>query len=85
VTAPRAGDMPEIMTVPEAAAYLGIGRSAAYEAARRGQLPTLRLGRKLRVSRAAVERALLEGRRAAAGDHHVSDGPATSEKDPDTR
>jgi excisionase family DNA binding protein len=77
--------MPEIMTVPEAAAWLGIGRSAAYEAARRGQLPTLRLGRKLRVSRAAVEHALLEGRRAAAGDHQVSGGPAISGKDPDTR
>ena len=37
------------VTVEEAAAILGIGRSAAYEAARRGQLPTRRLGRKLHV------------------------------------
>lgn len=35
------------ITVEEAAAILGIGRSAAYEAARRGQLPTRRLGRRL--------------------------------------
>jgi excisionase family DNA binding protein len=35
------------ITVDEAAALLGIGRSAAYEAARRGQLPTRRLGRRL--------------------------------------
>ena len=35
------------ITVEEAAAVLGIGRSAAYEAARRGQLPTRRLGRRL--------------------------------------
>lgn len=35
--------------VAEAADLLGIGRSAAYEAARRGQLPTLRLGRRLLV------------------------------------
>jgi len=35
------------ITVEEAAALLGIGRTAAYEAARRGQLPTRRLGRRL--------------------------------------
>ncbi|MEO7572195.1 MAG: helix-turn-helix domain-containing protein [Acidimicrobiales bacterium] len=37
------------ITVEEAASLLGIGRSAAYEAARRGQLPTRRLGRRLLV------------------------------------
>ena len=35
------------ITVEEAASLLGIGRTAAYEAARRGQLPTRRLGRRL--------------------------------------
>ncbi len=35
------------ITVEEAAELLGIGRSAAYEAARRGQLPTRRLGRRI--------------------------------------
>jgi excisionase family DNA binding protein len=35
------------ITVEEAARLLGIGRSAAYDAARRGQLPTRRLGRRL--------------------------------------
>lgn len=34
-------------TVDEAAKILGLGRSAAYEAARRGQLPTRRLGRRI--------------------------------------
>ena len=37
------------LTVEEAATVLGLGRSAAYEAARRGQLPTRRLGRRLLV------------------------------------
>jgi excisionase family DNA binding protein len=32
------------ITVSEAAALLGIGRTAAYEAARHGELPTRRLG-----------------------------------------
>ena len=35
------------LTIEEAATLLGLGRSAAYEAARRGQLPTRRLGRRL--------------------------------------
>jgi excisionase family DNA binding protein len=35
------------ITIPEAAELLGIGRSAAYECARRGEIPTLRLGARL--------------------------------------
>ena len=50
------------ITVEEAASLLGIGRSAAYEAARRGQLPTRRLGRRLLVP----VPALLEWLRAPA-------------------
>lgn len=37
------------ISVEEAAELLGIGRTAAYQAARRGQLPTCRLGRRLLV------------------------------------
>lgn len=37
------------LTVEEAATVLGIGRSAAYEAARQGELPTRRIGRRLLV------------------------------------
>jgi excisionase family DNA binding protein len=37
------------ISVEEAAEFVGIGRSAAYEAARTGQLPTRRLGRRLLV------------------------------------
>lgn len=36
-------------TVPEAGQALGIGRDAAYAAAARGEIPTLSLGRTLRV------------------------------------
>jgi excisionase family DNA binding protein len=35
------------VTVEEAAIILGLGRSAAYEAARRGDIPTGRLGRRI--------------------------------------
>ena len=37
--------MARTMTVPKAGEVLGIGRSAAYEAARRGDIPTIRIGR----------------------------------------
>ncbi len=49
------------MTVEEAARELGIGRGLAYELARRGELPTLRLGRRLIVPVAALERLLATG------------------------
>ena len=35
------------LTVEETALLLGVGRSVAYEAARRGELPARRLGRRL--------------------------------------
>jgi len=44
-------DLPELLRVEEAAAYLGIGRGLAYELARRGELPSVRLGRLLRIKR----------------------------------
>ena len=46
------------LTVEEACKRLGIGRSLGYELARQGQLPTLRLGRKLVVPAAALQRML---------------------------
>ena len=49
----------QTLTVEEAAAMLGIGRTLAFELARRGELPgVIRLGRRLVVSRAALDRAL---------------------------
>jgi excisionase family DNA binding protein len=51
-------------TVEEAAQVLGIGRNAAYDAAKRGELPTIRIGRRLLVPSAALDR-LLEGATSA--------------------
>jgi excisionase family DNA binding protein len=48
------------MTVEAAARELGISRNTAYECARNGQIPTVRLGRRLLVPRAALE-AMLRG------------------------
>lgn len=53
-------------TVDEAAARLGIGRNAAYEAIKRGELPALKIGRRIVVPRAAFERLLAGDRSPAA-------------------
>ncbi len=42
-------EYPVTITVEAAAELVGMSRSAAYRAAARGQLPTVRLGRRLRV------------------------------------
>jgi excisionase family DNA binding protein len=46
------------VSVEEAAKWVGLGRSAAYEAARRGELPVLRFGRSLRVPTALLRQML---------------------------
>jgi excisionase family DNA binding protein len=48
------------VTVPEAAKLLGVSRMTAYTAVRDGTIPSLRIGRRLLVPRAALER-LLDG------------------------
>ena len=54
---PRPEDRPT-MSIEEAGSALGLGRSAAYEAARRGELPTIRFGRRKVVPTAALRRLL---------------------------
>jgi len=49
---------PRTISVPEAGRWLGLGRNAAYEAARRGEIPVLRFGKRIRVSVVALERML---------------------------
>jgi excisionase family DNA binding protein len=55
------------MTVAEAAVALGIGRTLAYEAVRRGEIPTIRVGRRILVPLAAI-RQLVEDGSLHAGD-----------------
>ena len=53
------------MSVPDAGRlYFGLSRNSSYEAAARGEIPTIRIGRKIRVPIAALERML-----DAAGTH----------------
>ena len=46
------------LTVEQAAALLGISRGLAYELVARGELPSLRLGRRIVVPRKALDELL---------------------------
>jgi excisionase family DNA binding protein len=48
------------LDVPAAGKLLGLSREAAYDAVRRGEIPTIRIGRRLLVPRARLMR-LLDG------------------------
>ncbi|KAA1427869.1 helix-turn-helix domain-containing protein [Nocardioides antri] len=58
-----------------AASLLGVGRSVAYEAAERGDLPSLRIGHRIVVPTAALLRML--GAQALAD---LDDAPATGSR-----
>lgn len=45
---------PKLLSVPEAAALLGVPAGYAYALARRGEIPTVRFGKYVRVSAAAL-------------------------------
>ncbi len=47
-------ELPELLFVEEAAAWLGIGKTLAYELVKRGDLPSIKLGRLVRVKRDGI-------------------------------
>jgi excisionase family DNA binding protein len=47
-------DLPDVLTVDEAARLLRISRGLAFEAARRGDIPTIRIGRRILVPTEAL-------------------------------
>ncbi|RWD33363.1 MAG: DNA-binding protein [Mesorhizobium sp.] len=46
------------ITIVEAAHRLGIGRNQAYEAAKRGEIPSIKIGKRLLVPKAAFDKLL---------------------------
>jgi len=54
------------LSVPEAGErYFGLSRNASYEAAKRGEIPTIKIGGRIFVPIVAMERLLL-------GEHQVA-------------
>ena len=46
------------LTVEETAEILGVSRTFAYEAVRRGEIPSVRIGRRILIPKVALERLL---------------------------
>ncbi len=72
------------MTVEEAAVALGISRASAYEAVGRGEIPCIRIGRRILIPKVALERLLNAGGaeveetssdNASTGDGSLPSGP----------
>ena len=57
------------LTVDETARCLGIGRNSAYEAIARGEIPVIKVGKRLLVPKAALEVLLAAGQSKKNGDN----------------
>lgn len=57
----------KLLKVPEAAARLNLGRSHTYALLERGALPSIRIGRALRIPEAALEDFIRRNTRYPAG------------------
>jgi excisionase family DNA binding protein len=63
-------DLPPVLTVEEAAKVLRISRGSAYESVRAGGIPSIRIGRTIRVPRQALLSMLGEQENLAGEDAH---------------
>ncbi len=54
-----------VYDVPEAGALLGLTRNGSYEAAKRGDIPTIRIGGLIKVPKAAFHRMLEQPAKAS--------------------
>jgi len=57
------------LTVEETAKILGVGRNSAYEAIARGEIPVVKVGKRLLVPKAALETLLAAGQSNKNGDN----------------
>jgi excisionase family DNA binding protein len=55
----RFDELPDLLSVEDARAYVGVGRSTIYDLIRRKELASVRFGRLIRIPRASLERYLL--------------------------
>jgi excisionase family DNA binding protein len=70
------------VTVEEAGRMLGIGRGTAYQAAKSGEIPTIRIGTRLLVPRAQINRMLgLENSESPAGQPDSREDTARARRD----
>ena len=55
-------DLPEILTVQETAKYLRLPRSTAYELVKQGVIPSVKLGRQIRILKSAIINMFQQGK-----------------------
>jgi len=73
-----------VCSVPEAGRLVGLGRDGSYEAARRGDLPTIQIGKLLKVPLAMMEKKLgLEPGTLTSRKHETDDAPSTAREQSD--
>src|SRR4051794_3938031 len=74
---------PLTYSVVKAAELLGVGRNQAYEAVRTGEIPSIRIGKRILVPRIALENLLKEaasGRTEKAAEHIRQSSKPTDEE-----
>ena len=72
---PRLDDLPDLLTVEEYARWARRGRNRAYEDVRLGVVPSVRLGRVVRIPKAALARFLAAASESAADQGATPAGP----------
>ncbi len=64
----KPANLPKTLTVPEAGRlYFGLGRAASYNAAHRGEIPVIRIGKKMLVPIVALEQMLADCKARTSG------------------
>jgi hypothetical protein len=79
------GTAPKTLSVPEAGKiYFDLGKNASYEAVKRGEIPSIKIGSRLRVPIAALERMLSDARTSQAftNSSSIPEQIATSRQKP---
>ena len=51
-------DLPDVLSVDEAATFLRLGRSSVYEATRTNVIPSVRIGRRILIPKAGLKRVV---------------------------
>jgi excisionase family DNA binding protein len=69
--------LPEVLTAPEAAAILRVGRNQLYQAVARGELGAVRIGRSIRIPKHAMVALLASTGPQPASSHEQPRQPAT--------
>jgi excisionase family DNA binding protein len=72
----RSASNTSVLNVEDAARILGISRNSAYEAVARGEIPSLRFGKRIVIPKVALDRLLSGGSISSPGPREgIVEGP----------